>query len=140
MRVVPLTGGERPSATVLREWLDDGGSACLLVDRDFGRAGVPVTFFDRPTTMPSGPAVLAAQTGAAIIPAVCQFTGAGWRIVFHPEVPVAGPGRLRDRVATAMQGVADAFTASIGDQPEDWHMLGRIWADVGPDAPPPGES
>ena len=32
-----------------------------------------------------------------------------------------------------MQGVADAFTASIGDQPEDWHMLGRIWADVGPD-------
>ena len=32
-----------------------------------------------------------------------------------------------------MQRVADAFTASIGDQPEDWHMLGRIWADVGPD-------
>jgi hypothetical protein len=29
--------------------------------------------------------------------------------------------------------VADAFTASIGDQPEDGHMLGRIWADVGPD-------
>jgi KDO2-lipid IV(A) lauroyltransferase len=133
MRVVPLTGGERPSSTVLREWLDDGGSACLLVDRDFGRAGVPVTFFDRPTTMPSGPAVLAEQTGAAIIPAICQFTGSGWRIVFHPEVPVSGAGRLRDRVAGAMQGVADAFTASIGDQPEDWHMLGRIWGDVGPD-------
>lgn len=136
MRVVPLTGGERPSSTVLREWLDDGGSACLLVDRDFGRAGVPVTFFDRPTTMPSGPAVLADRTGAAILPAVCQFTGGGWRIVFHPEVPVAGPGRLRDRVADAMQRVADAFTASIGQRPEDWHMLGRIWADVPPDPGP----
>lgn len=136
MRVVPLTGGERPSSTVLREWLDDGGSACLLVDRDFGRSGVPVTFFDRPTTMPSGPAVLADQTGAAIIPAVCQFTGRGWRIVFHPEVPVTGLGRLRDRVAGAMHGVADAFTASIGEQPEDWHMLGRIWADVPPDPEP----
>ena len=136
MRVVPLTGGERPSSTVLREWLDDGGSACLLVDRDFGRAGVPVTFFDRPTTMPSGPAVLADQTGAAIIPSTCQFTGRGWRIVFLPEVPVAGPGRLRDRVAGAMQGVADGFTASIGEQPEDWHMLGRIWADVPPDPGP----
>jgi KDO2-lipid IV(A) lauroyltransferase len=36
-----------------------------------------------------------------------------------------------------MQSVADAFTASIGDRPEDWHMLGRIWTDVPPD-PPPG--
>ena len=132
MRVVPLTGGPRPSSTVLREWLTDGGSTCLLVDRDFGRGGVPVEFFGRPTTMPSGPAVLADQTGAALVPVVCQFTERGWRLVFHPEVPVAGPGRLRDRVATAMQGVADAFTASIGDQPVDWHMLGRIWADVPP--------
>jgi KDO2-lipid IV(A) lauroyltransferase len=133
MRVVPLTGGPRPSSTVLREWLTDGGSACLLVDRDFGRGGVPVEFFGRPTTMPSGPAVLADQTGTAIVPVVCQFTERGWRLDFHPEVPVAGPGRLRDRVAGAMQGVADAFTASIGQQPEDWHMLGRIWADVPPD-------
>ncbi len=133
MRVVPLTGGERPSSAVLRDWLDDGGSACLLVDRDFGRGGVPVTFFGRPTTMPSGPALLADRTNAAVIPATCQFNGRGWRIVFHPEVPVAGTDRLRDRVASAMQGVADAFTASIADQPEDWHMLGRIWADVRPD-------
>jgi KDO2-lipid IV(A) lauroyltransferase len=135
MRVVPLTGGPRPSSTVLKEWLADGGSACLLVDRDFGRGGVPVQFFGRPTTMPSGPAVLADQTGAAIVPVVCQFTERGWRLAFNPEVPVAGPGRLRDRVAGAMQGVADAFTASIGRQPEDWHMLGRIWTDVPADPP-----
>lgn len=139
MRVVPLTGGERPSATVLREWHEAGGSSCLLVDRDFGRSGAAVTFFDRPTTMPSGPAVLAEQTGAGIIPAVCQFDGRGWRIVFHPEVSLAGPGRLRDRAPAAMQRVADAFTASIGEQPEDWHMLGRIWADVEPDPVPSGE-
>jgi KDO2-lipid IV(A) lauroyltransferase len=134
MRVVPLTGGERPSAAVLRDWLADGGSSCLLVDRDFGRSGVPVTFFGRPTTMPSGPALLAEQTGAALVPTVCAFTEQGWRIRFWPEVPVAGPGRLRDRVAKAMQGVADVFTEGIAERPEDWHMLGRIWADVGPDA------
>ena len=55
--------------------------------------------------------------------------------MFYPEVPVSGPGRLRDRVATAMQAVADAFTAGIGEHPEDWHMLGRIWTDVPPDPP-----
>jgi phosphatidylinositol dimannoside acyltransferase len=34
-----------------------------------------------------------------------------------------------------MQGVAAAFETSIAEQPEDWHMLGRIWADVPPDPP-----
>ncbi len=133
MRVVPLTGGPRPSSEVLREWVGAGGSCCLLVDRNLGSGGVPVTFFDRPATMPSGPALLAEQTGAALLPVVCQFTERGWRLVVHPEVPLSGGGRLRDRVAGAMQGVADAFTGTIAEQPEDWHVLGRIWGDVPPD-------
>jgi lauroyl/myristoyl acyltransferase len=134
-RVVPLTGGPRPSTEVLREWLGDGGATCLLVDRNLGGGGVPVDFFGRPATLPGGAALLAAQTGAALVPTVCQFTGRGWRLVFAPEVPVAGPGRLKDRVTGAMQTVADAFAASIAERPEDWHMLGRIWTDVPPDPP-----
>jgi KDO2-lipid IV(A) lauroyltransferase len=137
-RVVPLTGGARPSTEVLREWLADGGVTCLLVDRNLGSGGVPVSFFGRPATWPGGAALLAAQTGAALVPTVCQFTDRGWRLVFSPEIPVAGPGRLKDRVTTAMQSVADAFAESIARQPEDWHMLGRIWADVPPDEPLPG--
>jgi lauroyl/myristoyl acyltransferase len=134
-RVVPLTGGPRPSTEVLRDWLTEGGVTCLLVDRNLGSGGVPVQFFGRPATMPGGAALLAAQTGAALVPTVCQFTDRGWRLVFSPEVPVEGPGRLRDRVGAAMQAVADAFAASIAARPEDWHMLGRIWADVPPDPP-----
>ncbi|MGY1593329.1 phosphatidylinositol mannoside acyltransferase [Geodermatophilus sp. SYSU D00708] len=133
MRVVPLTGGPRPGSTVLREWLADGGWSCLLVDRDLGQGGVPVEFFGRTATMPGGPALLAAQTGAALHPAVCSFTERGWRFTVRPEVPVDGSGRLRDRVATAMQEVADAFTEQIALRPEDWHVLGRIWPDVAPD-------
>jgi len=129
-RVVPLTGGPRPSTEVLREWLDGSGVTCLLVDRNLGSGGVPVDFFGRTATMPGGGALLAAQTGAALIPTVCQFTDKGWRLVFSPEIPVEGPGRLKDRVGGAMQSVADAFAESIARQPEDWHMLGRIWGDV----------
>jgi lauroyl/myristoyl acyltransferase len=138
IRVLPLTGGERPSSAVLREWLSGGGFSCLVVDRDLGPGGVPVDLFGRPTTMPAGPALLAAQTGAALVPVVCAFTDTGWSVLFCPEVPVQGPGRLRDRVTTATQAVADSFTAGIAQRPEDWHMLGRIWADVPPD-PPAGE-
>ncbi|MDP9430173.1 MAG: phosphatidylinositol mannoside acyltransferase [Actinomycetota bacterium] len=138
MRIVPLTGGPRPSSAVLREWLDGGGSICLLVDRDLGSGGVPVDFFGRPATMPGGPALLAAQTGAALHPVVSHFTASGWRHVVHPEVPVEGPGRLPDRVLTAMQGVAVAFTEGIAEHPEDWHVLGRIWDDVPPDPPRTG--
>jgi KDO2-lipid IV(A) lauroyltransferase len=134
-RVVPLTGGERPSTEVLREWLEGAGVTCLLVDRNLGSGGVPVDFFGRTATMPGGGALLAAQTGAALIPTVCQFTARGWRLVFSPEIPVDGPGRLKDRVGGAMQSVADAFAESIAHRPEDWHMLGRIWPDVPADAP-----
>jgi lauroyl/myristoyl acyltransferase len=133
MRVVPLTGGARPSTEVLRDWLEQAGVICLLVDRNLGSGGVPVSFFGRTATMPGGAALLAAQTGSALIPTVCQFTERGWRLVFSPEIPVEGPGRLKDRVTGAMQSVADAFAESIGRQPEDWHMLGRIWGDVPPD-------
>jgi lauroyl/myristoyl acyltransferase len=138
MRVVPLTGGPRPSATVLREWLDDGGSVALLCDRDLAGNGIPVTFAGRATTMPGGPALLAAQTGAALLPMVCSFTERGWGLTWCPEVPVAGPGRLRDRVTAATQGIADAFAATIARRPEDWHVLGRIWPDVPPDPERPG--
>lgn len=133
MRVLPLTGGTPPSSVVLQQWLTGGGTTCLLVDRDLTSGGVPVQLFGRATTMPGGPALLAARTGATLLPAVCQFEGAGWRFVVHPPVDVTGPGRLRDRVAGGMQQVADAFAATIAQQPEDWHVLGRVWADVGPD-------
>ncbi|WP_347060417.1 phosphatidylinositol mannoside acyltransferase [Blastococcus sp. HT6-30] len=138
MRVVPLTGGPRPSSEVLRDWLDEGGASCLLVDRNLGAGGVPVTFFGRPATMPGGAALLADRTGAALLPAVCHFSEQGWRMRIYPEVPVQGPGRLRDRVAGAMQGVADAFAVGIAERPEDWHMLGRVWPDVPEDRPRPG--
>jgi phosphatidylinositol dimannoside acyltransferase len=142
MRVLPLTGGERPSTDVLRDWVAAGGATCLLVDRNLGAGGVPVQFFGRTATMPGGPALLADRTGAGLFPVVCRFDGAGWRMVIHPEVPLDPELRLRERLTAAMQGVADAFATSIAQQPEDWHMLGRIWADVPPDPPrsaAPGE-
>ncbi|MBA3524174.1 MAG: phosphatidylinositol mannoside acyltransferase [Geodermatophilaceae bacterium] len=127
MEVLPLTGGERPVAQVLAERLRANGLVCLLADRDLLGNGLPVTMFGEPTTIPPGPAMLAATTGAALLPMNGSFTERGWRMDFEPEIDLPTEGRLRDRVAAATQAMAGAFERGIAAHPEDWHMLQPIW-------------
>jgi len=133
MEVLPLTGGPRPASEVLAERLRAGGVVCLVGDRDLTRSGVPVRFFGEAATMPAGPALLAATTGAALMPVGLWFDGDGWAQWIHPPVPVPAVGGLRDRVAAATQAVADVFASDIAQHPSDWHMLQRLWlADLDP--------
>jgi len=137
MEVVPLTGADRPPSDVLTERLRAGGVVCLLGDRDLTRRGVDVRFFGETARMPAGPALLAAATGAALLPVGLWFTGNGWAVRVHPAVPTAGDGRLRDRVTAATQALADVYAAEVAGHPEDWHMLQRLWvADLDPAADP----
>jgi phosphatidylinositol dimannoside acyltransferase len=129
MEVLPLTGGERPPSDVLKDRLRDGRAVCLLADRDLTKRGIDVEFFGGTARMPAGPALLAATTGAALLPVGLWFTGSGWGIRIHDEVTISENGRLRDKVAVATQEVADAFAEDIALRPHDWHMLQRLWVD-----------
>ena len=135
MEVLPLTGGERSPSDVLKDRLREGSRVvCLLADRDLTKRGIDVEFFGATARMPAGPALLAASTGAALLPVGLWFTRDGWGIRIHPEVPIAGTGRLRDRVTAATQEVADAFADDIALRPHDWHMLQRLWVSDLPEA------
>ena len=125
MRILPLSG-DRPPLPRLAEYLRQGGFVCLLADRDLSRNAVDVTLCGAPARMPTGPALLARETGAALVPATLRYVGRGLEIHFHPEVEV-GPGA--GGVAAATQQVADAFTAGITAAPEDWHMMQRVFSD-----------
>jgi KDO2-lipid IV(A) lauroyltransferase len=127
MEVLPLTGGERSPSDVLKGRLREGRVVCLLADRDLTKRGIDVEFFGATARMPAGPALLAASTGAALLPVGLWFTPGGWGIRIHPEVPIAGTGRLRDKVVAATQEIADAFADDIALRPHDWHMLQRLW-------------
>lgn len=127
MEVLALTGGDRPVASVLTARLRAGRCVCLLADRDLGRAAIEVRFFGEIATMPPGPMLLAATTGAALVPMNGSYTAAGWRMEFGPEVDVPAAGRLRDRVRAGAQGLAAAFEPGIAAHPEDWHMLQPVW-------------
>ena len=125
MRILPLDG-DRPPLPRLAEYLRQGGFVCLLADRDLSRTAVDVRLCGHPARMPAGPALLARETGAALVPATLRYVGRDLEIHFHPEVEV-GPGPEGVRAAT--QQVADAFTHGITAAPEDWHMMQRVFAD-----------
>ena len=141
MEVLPLTGGDRPPSDVLAERLRAGRVVCLVADRDLTRAGVEVDFFGETARMPAGAALLAATTGAALLPVGLWFdrdaTGQdSWGQWIHPPVPIPAEGRLRDRVRAATQSLADTFAADVAAHPADWHMLQRLWlADLPPRRP-----
>ena len=93
---------------------------CLLADRDLAGTGVPVAWRGQPITMPAGPAIVARRTGAALLPAVCQFTDRGMAIIIGDRIaPRPGRGGL----VAMMQEVADFFADTIAKQPADWHMM-----------------
>ncbi len=135
MEVIALTGGQRPPTEVLAERLRANGIVCLLADRDLSRNGIEVDFFGAPTRMPAGPAMLSAMTGAPLLGVHHRFEGSGWGIAVSPPIDL-GEGRLRDRVATGTQALADVFAEGIARYPSDWHMLQRLWlADLPPRDP-----
>ncbi|GAA0974301.1 phosphatidylinositol mannoside acyltransferase [Nocardiopsis tropica] len=127
MEVLPLTGGGNTVATLARR-LRDGGLVCLLADRDIHGTGLEVDFFGERARVPSGPAALALNTGAALMPVSLWYDGPYWNIRVHDEIPVAeGPTRSARIQATA-QELARVFEGAIAEHPEDWHMLQPVFS------------
>jgi len=127
MEVLPLTGGSAPPADALRDRLRNGRPICLVAERDLSRNGVEVQFFGEATRMPGGPALLAATTGAALLPVSTWFTDdGGWGQWIGPPIELRGE-RLAEKVRTGTQALADEFEKQIAKRPADWHMLQKLW-------------
>ena len=126
MEVLPLTGGANTVGTLARR-LRGGGLVCLLADRDIQGTGLEVEFFGESARMPSGPAALALNTGAALMPVSLWYDGPYWNIRVHDEIPVA-PGENRTRrIHDTTQELARVFEGAIAEHPEDWHMLQTVF-------------
>ncbi|MFJ3912278.1 KDO2-lipid IV(A) lauroyltransferase [Streptomyces sp. 2132.2] len=128
MEVLPHTGGAAFGTLARR--LRSGGLVCLVADRDLSASGVEVDFFGSTARMPAGPALLAQQTGAVLLPATLYY-GDTPRMYgrIHPEVTVPQAGTRAEKTTAMTQAVADAFASGISEHPEDWHMLQRLWLD-----------
>ncbi|MDH2392295.1 phosphatidylinositol mannoside acyltransferase [Streptomyces sp. HNM0663] len=133
MEVLPHTGGSAFGTLARR--LRAGGLVCLVADRDLSASGVEVKFFGDTARMPAGPAMLAQQTGALLLPVTLFYDEPPvMRGRVHPPVEVPRTGTRAEKTAVMTQALADVFATGIADHPEDWHMLQRLWlADLDPD-------
>ncbi len=109
--------------------LRGGRSIGLLCDRDLTGDGVVVSFFDAPTTMPPGPALLALRTGALVLPcAVYLQKGAVCRATILPAVPVdRGSESLRAAVVRVTQAITTEIETLICAAPDQWLVLQPRW-------------
>jgi phosphatidylinositol dimannoside acyltransferase len=127
MEVLPTTGGPHPFG-VMAQRLRAGKLVCLVADRDLSATGIEVDFFGEKALFPAGPAALAVQTGAALMPVSCWFVGEDeWGAHVYDEIPVPAEGDRKQKVAAMTQAMAAAFEAGIREHPEDWHMLQRLF-------------
>jgi len=133
MEVLPASGGQNPFG-VLAQRLRAGKLVALPCDRDVTGGGIEVEFFGEKALMMGGPAALAVQTGAALIPATLWFEGDRWGVRIYEEIPVPEVGDRWQKSAAMTQQIARVFEQAIREHPADWHMLQRVFvADLDPE-------
>jgi KDO2-lipid IV(A) lauroyltransferase len=98
----------------------------LLVDWGYRADGIPVRLFDAWTTLPAGPATLAAKTRSRIMPVTIRRIEDGrfhlaWGTSF--DVPSSAPADLQ----RATQRIADELAATIAAAPEQWYSFKPAW-------------
>jgi KDO2-lipid IV(A) lauroyltransferase len=125
MEVLPLDGRV---LNTLQDRLNEGALVALVSDRDLSRSGIEIEFFGGKARMPAGPALLALRTKAPLITAFVTYTDNGVHIEFRNVVLPSG-GDESGKVREIVQTTAQYFEDGISKNPQDWHMLQRIWVD-----------
>jgi phosphatidylinositol dimannoside acyltransferase len=102
---------------------------CLVVDWGYRSDGIPVRLFDAWTTLPAGPAALAARTGSRLIPvAINRRADDRFDVVWGDviDVSTSDPAELQ-RVT---QRLADALAANVAVDPTQWYSFKPMWPET----------
>jgi KDO2-lipid IV(A) lauroyltransferase len=99
----------------------------LVVDWGYKPDGIPVRLFGEWTTLPEGPAVLAAKTGVPIVHITIRRTAD--RRAFHVDhgQPILVASTEPAELARATQLIADQLEATIAAAPDEWYSFKPLW-------------
>jgi lauroyl/myristoyl acyltransferase len=116
------------TALRIRRALSQNRAVALLADRHIGRDRVAVRLLGRPVWFLRTPALLAALTGAPLLPCIIERVAPGrFSATFGAPVEIE-PGEPRDQAITrAAQALADALEPHIKAHPEYWYHFYRYW-------------
>lgn len=98
----------------------------LLVDWGYREDGIPVKLFGAWTTLPAGPAALAAKTGATILPIAIRRQPNDHFLVELDE-PITVPTNNPADLQAASQAVASALERIISAAPDQWYSFKPMW-------------
>ena len=109
--------------------LREPGILGLVVDWGYRLDGIPVQMFGEWTTLPAGPAMLAARTNAAIVPVVCRALPDGtYRASHYDPIEVSDAGAAEMQRAT--QAIAYAVEDMIAAAPAQWYTFKPVWPET----------
>jgi phosphatidylinositol dimannoside acyltransferase len=101
----------------------------LLVDWGYRADGIPVQLFGAWTTLPAGPASLAAKTGSRILPlAIRRRPDGDFAVAWSEPIEVLSSAPAAIQAAT--QAIADALTETIGAAPQQWYSFKPMWPET----------
>jgi KDO2-lipid IV(A) lauroyltransferase len=98
----------------------------MVVDWGYRPDDVPVRLFGAWTTLPAGPAMLAARTGAVIVPVAARRDDQG-RYHSRMEEPIEVTDDTAASLGRATQAIADALEAMVAEAPEQWYTFKPMW-------------
>ncbi len=101
----------------------------LVVDWGYRSDGIPVQLFDEWTTLPAGPALLAARTNAVVVPVVCRALPDGTYRASHYD-PIEVADSSAEEIQRATQAIANAIEDMIAAAPEQWYTFKPVWPDT----------
>jgi KDO2-lipid IV(A) lauroyltransferase len=127
--------GARAPRAILNA-LKNNEAVGFLLDVGCKRAGgIPVMFFGRRTTFPSGPALLSLRTGAPIVVGYALVVGDRVEAYSYPPIYATNTGNKEEDVRRCSQMIARHFEDFIGRYPEQWYIFRPMWETESAPAP-----
>ncbi len=126
MQLINIKDGLRATYRVLNE----GHIVCLVADRAVGdtKGTIEMPFAGGRRAVPTGPAVFAQGTGAALITAFASPNPGGkarYVMEFHP--PLYAEGRGAEERERLMRVVVERMSAAVRRDPDQWFVFQPNW-------------
>lgn len=99
----------------------------LIIDWGYRAEDIPVRMFGAWTTLPAGPAALAAKTGAPIVHIAIRRAPDGKTFQVTHGAPILVTSSEPAEIRRATQAIADALEETIAAAPEQWYSFKPIW-------------